>query len=191
MKVDVYVHGGCLRPGKYDLHSTDLASIQIISAENVRTLGRMAGWAAAGAILAGPLGLVVGGLVARKQNQVTFAAQFHDGGQIVATATAGGYGRLLNGVSGGPSQQRRHSAPSFADEAVGGFLDAIQPPARDEPLQDFLQTAEEGDGSALDFLNQERVLSCPSCRSPVTITAADVGFDVQCPNCRAWIQAKL
>ncbi len=66
------------------LNSLDAVEIQ--TEESVKDLFDTASWAAAGALLAGPLGAVIGGVFGGHKKEVCFAAYLKDGRRFLAVA---------------------------------------------------------------------------------------------------------
>jgi len=60
-----------------------VSSVEVASEEDTRTVGRTAGWGIAGALVAGPLGAVAGGILGGKKNTVTFICKLKDGRRFV------------------------------------------------------------------------------------------------------------
>ncbi len=63
----------------------ELKTIKIVTEENIKTLGGTAGWATAGAVALGPVGLLAGALLGGKKKEVTFIATFRDGRKMLAS----------------------------------------------------------------------------------------------------------
>jgi hypothetical protein len=65
--------------------ATSLETIEVASEEAVKKVGGTIGWAAAGAVVLGPVGLLAGLLLGGKKKEVTFVAKFKDGRKLLAT----------------------------------------------------------------------------------------------------------
>ncbi|HET9599106.1 MAG TPA: hypothetical protein VFP65_26270 [Anaeromyxobacteraceae bacterium] len=63
-------------------------SIEIASQHDVVRLGGAVGWGAAGAVLAGPVGLLAGALLGGRGKKVTFLAELKDGRRVLAQTDA-------------------------------------------------------------------------------------------------------
>ncbi|MFN3273053.1 MAG: hypothetical protein ACK41U_00105 [Paracoccus sp. (in: a-proteobacteria)] len=75
---------------KYPL--ADIKIIELIDSETERTIGRTLGWAVAGAVVAGPLGLIAG--FAGKRSEVRFACQFKDGKRFLGAMSPRAFRKL-------------------------------------------------------------------------------------------------
>ena len=61
-----------------------IESVEIAAQHNTVKFGGAVGWGAAGAVLAGPLGLVAGALLGGRGKKVVFVATFKDGRKLLA-----------------------------------------------------------------------------------------------------------
>jgi hypothetical protein len=76
----------------------DVQSAEVQTEEGVRKLSGAAGWGIAGAVLAGPLGLLLGALWGgRKRDLVCFAATMKDGKKFLAVAEQSLYRQFIAG----------------------------------------------------------------------------------------------
>ncbi len=66
--------------------ATDVDRVEVQTEDSVKTLAGTASWAAAGALLAGPLGAVIGGVFGGHKKEVCFAAYLKDGRRFLAVA---------------------------------------------------------------------------------------------------------
>jgi hypothetical protein len=74
-----------LASSKIDFRN-EVEGVEIQTEESVRDLLDTASWAAAGALLAGPLGAVIGGVFGGHKKEVCFAAYLKDGRKFLAVA---------------------------------------------------------------------------------------------------------
>lgn len=79
---------------KDTVYLTQLKEIAIATDESVKRIGGTVGWAAAGAIALGPVGLLAGLLLGGKKKEITFVARFEDDKKILATTDAKTYKML-------------------------------------------------------------------------------------------------
>ena len=77
---------------------SQLAEVALASEENVKKLAGTVGWGVAGAVLLGPLGMLVGLLAGGRKKEVTFVAKFKDGRKLLATTDSGTYTKLVAAV---------------------------------------------------------------------------------------------
>lgn len=77
------------------LFATQLRSLDVATEESVKRVGGTVGWATAGAILAGPVGLLAGALIGGHGKDVTFVAEFRDGRKLMATVDSTTYREIL------------------------------------------------------------------------------------------------
>ncbi|MFN2202182.1 MAG: hypothetical protein ACK2UO_13300 [Caldilineaceae bacterium] len=80
------------------LPTAQLESVEIASEENVRTLGGTIGWAAAGAVILGPVGLLAGLLAGGMKKEVTFVAKCKCGRKFLATTNSKTFTKLQAAV---------------------------------------------------------------------------------------------
>jgi hypothetical protein len=76
------------------LKISDIVELALASEENVKKVGGTLLGAAAGAVLLGPLGLLVGLLTSGNKKESTFIAIFSDGRKMLATAEASDYAKI-------------------------------------------------------------------------------------------------
>ena len=79
---------GTTSPAVYNYRiSTDVVTVEQQTEESIRKLSGAAGWGIAGALLAGPVGLLLGALWGgRKKERVCFSATLTDGKMFLAVA---------------------------------------------------------------------------------------------------------
>jgi hypothetical protein len=77
------------------VRASDLRTVEIATEDNVRRASGTAGWAAAGALALGPVGLLGGLLIGGRGKDITFVAEFRDGRKLLATVDAGTYKKIL------------------------------------------------------------------------------------------------
>lgn len=70
------------------------ASIDVAAQHNVVKVGGAVGWGAAGALLAGPLGLLAGAVLGGRGRDVVFVAILKDGRKLLAQTDAKTYTQL-------------------------------------------------------------------------------------------------
>ena len=73
---------------------SQLETLEVASEESVKNIGGAVGWGAAGALLLGPVGLLVGVFLAGKKKDVTFVAKFKDGRRLLATTDSATFTKL-------------------------------------------------------------------------------------------------
>jgi hypothetical protein len=66
----------------------EFETLEVASEENVKRLGGTVGWGVAGAVLLGPVGLLVGLLAGGKKKEVTFILRLQDGRKILASTNS-------------------------------------------------------------------------------------------------------
>ena len=71
-----------------------LEAVELATEESVKKLGGTVGWAAAGALVLGPVGLLAGLLLGGKKKEVTFVAKFKDGRKLLATTDSKTFTKL-------------------------------------------------------------------------------------------------
>ena len=82
---------------------TELETVDIATEESVKKLGGTVGWAVAGAVILGPVGLLAGLLLGGKKKEVTFIAKFRDGRKLLASTDSKTFTTLL--FAAGDSQR--------------------------------------------------------------------------------------
>lgn len=70
------------------------ASVDVAAQHNVVKVGGAVGWGAAGALLAGPLGLLAGAVLGGRGRDVVFVAVLRDGRKLLAQTDAKTYTQL-------------------------------------------------------------------------------------------------
>jgi hypothetical protein len=76
----------------------ELESVESLNEEKVKKLAGTAGWAAAGGVMLGPLGLLGGAIFGGNRTEVAFAAYLKDGRKFMATTDAKTWKKLLAAV---------------------------------------------------------------------------------------------
>ncbi|MFP3409920.1 hypothetical protein SB757_35455, partial [Pseudomonas sp. SIMBA_065] len=61
-----------------------ISDLRLASLESSRSLGSALGWGVAGALVAGPVGLLAGLWLGGKEEEATFLATFKDGRKLMA-----------------------------------------------------------------------------------------------------------
>jgi hypothetical protein len=69
-------------------------AIELASQDDVVRLGGAVGWGAAGALLAGPIGLLAGALLGGRGKRVTFLGELKDGRRVLGQTDAATYAEL-------------------------------------------------------------------------------------------------
>ncbi len=75
------------------------ASIEIAAQRDVVRIGGAVGWGAAGAILAGPVGLLAGAVLGGRGKQVLFVAVLKDGRRFVGRTDSKTYAALRSNLA--------------------------------------------------------------------------------------------
>lgn len=84
-----------LKPSrKLTIPISKLEELEIATEEVVNKTGSAIRWSIAGALLLGPIGLVVGWLLCDKEKEVTFYAKFKDGRCLLATTDIDTYSKI-------------------------------------------------------------------------------------------------
>jgi len=81
-----YLFGGLSLPGFNSIRATELESVEILTEESIKKLGRTIGGGLIGRALLGPVGLLAGVLASGRKREITFIAKLKDGRQFIATA---------------------------------------------------------------------------------------------------------
>lgn len=84
---------------------TRISELIVANQESSRSLGSTLGWGVAGALMAGPVGLIAGMWLGGKEEEITFLATFKDGRKLMAVTDSKTWSKL-NG------HWRRHSQPA-------------------------------------------------------------------------------
>jgi hypothetical protein len=74
---------------------TEVTAVEVATEENVKRVGGTIGWAAAGGLLLGPLGLIGGALLGGRGKDITFICTLRDGRGFLATASSEVYKQFL------------------------------------------------------------------------------------------------
>ena len=74
---------------------TMISSVDIATEESVKRVGGTVGWAAAGGLLLGPVGLLAGALLGGRGKKVTFICVLSNGRKFLAEADADIYKKFL------------------------------------------------------------------------------------------------
>lgn len=82
-----------------------ISELIVANQESYRSLGSTLGWGVAGALMAGPVGLIAGLWLGGKEEEITFLATFEDGRKLMAITDSKTWTRL-NG------QWRHHALPA-------------------------------------------------------------------------------
>ncbi|MFJ4443699.1 hypothetical protein ACIPZ8_16620 [Pseudomonas sp. NPDC089422] len=85
-----------------------IADLRLASLESSRSLGTALGWGVAGALVAGPVGLLAGLWLGGKEEEATFLATFKDGRKLMAITDGKTWSKI-------DDTWRQHRRPSTAD----------------------------------------------------------------------------
>ncbi|MEN5304401.1 hypothetical protein [Pseudomonas sp. TWI628] len=85
-----------------------IADLRLASLESSRNLGTALGWGVAGALVAGPVGLLAGLWLGGKEEEATFLATFKDGRKLMAITDGKTWSKI-------DDTWRQHRRPSTAD----------------------------------------------------------------------------
>jgi len=77
------------------LYEYMVEKVELVTEENKKSLVGAAGWAAAGTLLLGPLGLIAGALIGGNKKEVTFVCYLKEGKKFMAVADIKIYQKLL------------------------------------------------------------------------------------------------
>jgi hypothetical protein len=77
-----------------------IRQVEVATEESVKRVGGAVGWGAAGAILAGPAGLIAGALLGGRGKDVTFVVVFDDGRKFLAKGSSKAYEAFLKSSFG-------------------------------------------------------------------------------------------
>ena len=86
---------GIATPTRVDL-AGNIEKIEKLTEEQSTRLGRAAGLGVAGALVAGPVGAIVGGLLGGKRTQVCFLIEMKDGKTLTATSAPEIYAKIFS-----------------------------------------------------------------------------------------------
>ncbi len=78
-----------------EIPASQIASVEVVTEENVKRAGGTVGWAAAGGLLLGPLGLLGGALLGGRGKDITFLCTLRDGRRFLANASSEAYKEFL------------------------------------------------------------------------------------------------
>ncbi|MFZ5933466.1 hypothetical protein BGP84_25915 [Pseudomonas putida] len=85
-----------------------IADLRLASLESSRSLGTALGWGVAGALVAGPVGLLAGLWLGGKEEEATFLATFKDGRKLMAITDGKTWSKIDH-------TWRQHRRPATAD----------------------------------------------------------------------------
>ncbi|HDS1680448.1 TPA: hypothetical protein QEM39_001975 [Pseudomonas putida] len=85
-----------------------IADLRLASLESSRSLGTALGWGVAGALVAGPVGLLAGLWLGGKEEEATFLATFKDGRKLMAITDGKTWSKI-------DDTWRQHRRPAPAD----------------------------------------------------------------------------
>ncbi len=74
------------------------SSVEVASQHDVVKLGGAVGWGAAGALIAGPIGMLAGALLGGRGRDVVFVAELKDGRRFLGQTDSKTYGQLRAAV---------------------------------------------------------------------------------------------
>jgi len=73
-----------------------IKDMKVANQESSRSLGSAIGWGVAGALVAGPFGLIAGLWLGGKEEEVTFLATFKDGRKLLAVTDSKTWSKMDN-----------------------------------------------------------------------------------------------
>lgn len=85
-----------------------IADLRLASLESSRSLGTALGWGVAGALVAGPVGLLAGLWLGGKEEEATFLATFKDGRKLMASTDGKTWSKI-------DDTWRQHRRPTTVD----------------------------------------------------------------------------
>ncbi|WP_060508834.1 hypothetical protein [Pseudomonas sp. NBRC 111124] len=85
-----------------------IADLRLASLESSRSLGTALGWGVAGALVAGPVGLLAGLWLGGKEEEATFLATFKDGRKLMAITDGKTWSKI-------DDTWRQHRRPTTVD----------------------------------------------------------------------------
>ncbi|MFK0312780.1 hypothetical protein ACIQUF_16310 [Pseudomonas sp. NPDC090233] len=87
---------------------TRITDLQLASLESSRSLSSALGWGVAGALVAGPVGLIAGLWLGGKEEEATFLATFKDGRKLLAITDGKTWSKI-------DDSWRQHRRPAAGD----------------------------------------------------------------------------
>lgn len=110
-----------LPSGRWDLNSSTVSSVDLVGAGKEYNYAKGGMGMFAGAAIAGPVGMLVGGLAPKafKDDVVQFVIRFHSGDVAHFAGSKGDYKRALNSSYKGVTAAPSSAAPPAAEATVG------------------------------------------------------------------------
>lgn len=99
----------------------DVKTLELVSEATVKKLGGSLAWAAAGGVLFGPAGAIVGSTVGGNKNEVTFIAEFHDGRSFVGVTDAGNWAVMRRAALKSPPATSHAPVRRSGEQSPGRF----------------------------------------------------------------------
>jgi len=78
-----------------ELDKDSLISVELVTEENKKKFLGTAGWAIAGSVLLGPIGLVAGALAGGRKKEILVACQLKDGKRFLAVVSSRVYQKMM------------------------------------------------------------------------------------------------
>lgn len=73
-----------------------ISDLKVANQESSRSISSALGWGVAGALVAGPVGLLAGLWLGGKEEEITFLATFHDGRKLLAITDGKTWSKIDN-----------------------------------------------------------------------------------------------
>jgi len=93
---------GAWTPTEVYIIRNDVTTLELANEESVVKVGGALGWGVAGALVAGPLGLVAGAVLGGRGQKVAFVAEFCDGKKVMAQCDKSTWTKMLADKFEGP-----------------------------------------------------------------------------------------
>ena len=105
----------------YSIPLSSVRTVEVATEENVKRAAGTIGWAAAGGLLLGPIGLVGGALLGGRGKDVTFVVVFRDGRKLLARGNSSTYEKFLQAAfqSGTDRSASAASSRPTIDDVLG------------------------------------------------------------------------
>ena len=136
----------------------DIKTLEILTQDNAKNVSAAVGWGLLGTVVAGPIGLVAGGLLGLKKDDIVCVLRFHDDKTLLVRTTTKVFNRLDAIVAGGKllgPEVSEHANQPFRELTGSEPQNDMGPTSVADELLQLKQLRDEGVLTEEEFAQQK------------------------------------